>query len=92
MGEGWVGVTHAQGRIDYSVNPFAIAKYVIVPETNHPVSIRFHNRGTRSVGHGFVLPTVDLDDQLRSVAGKIRDKMADRNLMAEVEAGKMLAQ
>ncbi len=87
-----MGVISAQCRSDREIDTFAIAKHLIVPESDHPITLSFHARRTRSVRLGFVLPAIDFYDQLRPMAGEVRDEVADWNLTAEVEARKLFAQ
>ena len=80
-----------QGHGNGEINTFAIAKNFIVPESDHPITLGLNDRRTRGVGLGFVLATINLDDQLGSMTGEISDEMSDRDLTAEVEVGEMLA-
>ena len=74
-------------RLHYAVD---VAEHVVVPEAQHPIAARFKVRRSSGVasqaGRFGVLPAVYLDDQARSVTGKVREVGTDGRLSAKMGA------
>ena len=81
---GWVGVIFAQHAIYDAPDTVRVAEHIIVPESNEPVSFRLDESGSFCVDNFRMLSTVDLNDELGSVAGEISNVMADGRLPPEM--------
>ena len=75
-----------QGGFDSRPNAIRIAKHLIVPKPQHPISFALDDRRTRRVNFGCVLAAIHFDYQLRAMAYEIDDEMADRCLFSKMPA------
>jgi hypothetical protein len=78
----------ASAEVSLRAQPSAFAQDVIVPKAQHAISFGFDNRGPHRIGLFGVLPAVDLDHELRPMAGKVGDEVADLNLSAPAGFGR----
>ncbi len=62
------------------MNSISIAKHLIVPEAQHSMAFAFDHRRALRVRFRAMLPAINLDDELCTVAGKICDEMSDWHL------------
>src|SRR5690606_5430643 len=70
-----------------------VLQHVVVPETDHAITVRFDQPGSLIVGGVVgVLPAVDFDGQLEAAAGEIDDEVADLILARELNAELFAAQ
>ena len=74
----------AQGKIDRMPNATWIAEYLIVPKAYQPIPLSFDQPRPRGIQIRSMLPTVDLDHELRSMACKIGDVVPKRHLFAKM--------
>jgi len=81
-----------QCKSDLRVHAPKIAKHFMVPESDHPVTFFGQNLRPRGISLDRMLTTVNFDDQLGSVAGKVCNEMTNRNLAAKVPVAKIFAQ
>ena len=77
-------MTLAQRSVDRHPDTVEIAQHLIVPESNDAIALLFDHSGSRQINCRFVLPTIDLNHELCSMAGKVRDVMPERDLPAKV--------
>lgn len=75
-------------RLEHAVSVF---EDVVVPETDHPVAVRFDRAGSRCVGVGGVLAAVAFDGQAQRSAGEIDDMLIYRKLPGEFDPTKLAA-
>jgi len=92
MGRGRGGLRLPQRSVNYRPNGIRIAKHLIVPEANDAVAFILDDRCASCVGFLAVLAAIDLDDQFRSMAGKVGDEMPDWNLSAKMMLAESLAE
>ena len=86
----WGGVGGGGGRYcaDYVLeHPIDIRQYVVVPTSQHAITVRFDILRALFIGRRFVLASINLDDNASRVTDKIGDVAADANLAAEMCAG-----
>ena len=76
MGEGMGGGDPVQSVGDGRVHTLAIAQHLVVPEPQHAVPLGFEEprTGCFRLGRGIMLPTIDLDDQSRLMADKVKSR------------------
>ena len=60
-----------------------VLQHVIVPEADDQIAFRFDHSGSGCIGFPIVLSAIDLDDDTQTMAGEVRDEMADGYLTAE---------
>lgn len=82
----------AQCRIDRHPNTIRIAKHIVVPETDDAIPFTFQDRSSGRIANRFVLPTIDLNDDFRSMTCEVREEVPDRNLPSEMMFAESLAQ
>jgi hypothetical protein len=87
-----VGVTVVQSGRDHGVNAVGVAKNVIVPKAENPVAFALYGTGSVCIDCIAVLPSVNFDHELRSVACEIGNELADRHLSPKVRIWKGLPQ
>ena len=87
-----MGVMVAQDIVDRGDHAIGIAKHVMIPKSNGMVPFGSHHRGPSCIVRPFMLAAIDLDHELRAVAGKVGDEVAERYLPPEMRIGEMLAQ
>src|SRR5262249_10328641 len=88
-GEGWgARFNSPQRRVDRLHHPLDIRQHIVVPETQHPIPLRFEILTSLRVGENAIrpimLPTVDLDDEALLMAGEVREVRTDRGLPPEM--------
>ena len=71
-------------------NAIKISDDVIVPKSENPKILTTQKVITRDIdaltGRSIVLAAVNFDNETRRIAGKIHDKMIDRDLTAEMKS------
>ena len=87
-----MGVMVAQHAIQDAPNTVGVAKYIVVPEPNDSITLALDDLRPFCINVDGMLPTVDLDHELRAMARKVRDEMPDRNLAPEPLLGEAFPQ
>jgi hypothetical protein len=82
----------AQRRIDRRPDAVRIAQDLVIPKTNDAITFALEDCGPGRIDLRFVLPTIDLDNDFRSMACKVRDEVPDRNLASEMMLAECLSQ
>ena len=67
-------------------NAVSVLKHVVVPKAQHTIAEGFDDFGSRSIGFGRMLASIELDGEVSVAAGEIRDMGADRELADEFSA------
>lgn len=86
-GRGWRASARrvrGQERRDGFQHAVHIGEHLVVPEANDLETFRFEEGSARGVRFCAVLPAIDLHDQSRLEAEKVRDEAADGHLPAEL--------
>lgn len=69
-------------------NRFDLMEHVVVPETQHAETLRFHRRRPGAVATSMMiqrmLAAIELDDDSWIKAGEVRKERSDRNLPAKM--------
>ena len=85
-------MTLAQRAVDHSPHAIGIAENLIVPEAQNAIPFVLNHLRARQVLRRIMLAAVDLDHQLRAVAGEVGDEVAKRHLLAKMPIAEMLLQ
>jgi hypothetical protein len=75
----------AENVLEHAID---VRQHVVIPVSQHPVSVRCKGLCARLVGIGStVLAAIDLNDDARRVTGKVSDVTTNSNLPAKMRAG-----
>ena len=86
-----MGVVAVQRLGNLRPNALRIAKHLVVPEANDPITFRFNQPRAAGIPLRTMLPAINFDDQPCSVTGKVSREHSERHLKAEACVREALA-
>jgi len=81
-------VMPVQFAIDHGPNAIRVAEHLIVPKADDPIPFGFDQFRPLGVQSRIVLPSIDFDDEFRTVTCEIRDVIPDRHLFPKMPVWK----